>query len=113
MNGASADSRANAWHLALGNSVTFCHRSPIMDLQVIGLGAPFSSLEQVFEAQQKDRPSHRAMTLKLGGFSPARVPKPNEGLLVIRRQIEGDFSSSHSLLPCPFGDFPATRFSRL
>jgi len=53
------------------------------------------------------------MTLKVVGFSPARVPKLNEGLLLNRRQIEGDFSFLHSLLPCPFGDFPATRFSRL
>src|SRR5215472_3637748 len=110
MNGASADSRANAWHLALGNSVTFCHRSPIMDFQVIGLGTPFSSLQQVFEAQQKDRPSHRAMALKVVGFSPARVPKLNEGLLLNRRQIEGDFSFLPFVVTLPFRGFPGDTF---
>jgi hypothetical protein len=56
-----------------------------MDLKVIGVGTTFSSLQHVFEAQQEGGPSHRAMALKVRTFSPARVPKLNEGLLLIRR----------------------------
>jgi hypothetical protein len=40
-----------------------------MNLKVIRDRAPFSSLRHVFEAQQKDGPSHRAMTLKVRAFS--------------------------------------------
>src|SRR5450432_627699 len=84
-----------------------------MDLQVVGDGASFSSFQNLFEAQQEDGPSHRTMTLKGSTFSPARVPKLNEGLLLIRRQIEGDFRVLPFVGTLAFRGFPDDTLSRL
>ena len=52
------------------------------------------------------------MTLKVGTFFPARVPKLNESLLVIRRQVEGDFSPLPLVYALAFRGFPDDTLSR-
>ena len=53
------------------------------------------------------------MTLKVRTFSPARVPKLNQGLLLIRRQVEGNFGLLPFVCTLAFGGFLGDTLSRL
>ena len=52
------------------------------------------------------------MTLKVRTFSPARVPKLNQGLLLIRRQVEGNFGLLPFVCTLAFGGFLGDTLSR-
>jgi hypothetical protein len=64
----------------------------VVDRELIRNRTPFTRFQKIFQAQHKSCPPHRAMSVEVPIFFPTRVSKPNVCLLIVPRQMEGNFS---------------------
>src|SRR6185369_9903053 len=60
---------------------------------LVGERESLSLLEQLLEAEQEDRPAHRAVAEGAGGLAPAGVAEHQDGAAVAGRQYELDLGA--------------------